>query len=112
MSANKGMTLLEVLVAVILASGALATLATWAYKAPWNQASSRRMKAQLLLESTLSERLSSRPAPKGEERTPVADGWTVIWKWEALPENGWSLQGRVLDARGREVRTLWAARWW
>jgi len=105
------MTLLEVLIATILAAGALATLSTWAYKAPWNQAPRRKLRAQQELEKGMKARLATPPVGL-EELVPLDGGWSVRWRWYPMPGHGWSLCGEVLDAHGTMVRKAWMARWW
>lgn len=112
MRGREGMTLLEVLIAVILVSGALAGLVQWGFKAPWNQGPKKALHAQLLLEDGLEERLRVRPEGPMEERIPKADGWTVIWRRVPLPEAGWMLHGQAIDVHGKVVREYWGGRWW
>jgi len=107
----KGFTLLEVLVASVLASGALATLGMWCYKQPWNQMARHKVEAQAILATGMEHRLHAFPDSLHEEIDPLENGKLATWRWTELPNGGWCLKGEVLDARGKSLGMLVGARW-
>jgi len=108
---RRGFTLIEALIASVLAAGTLATLGLWGYRQSWNQAPRHKLQAQMVLQTGMEQQLVHLPTAASESVVPLDGGRTAVWKWTHLPSSGWCLRGEVFDNRGHSLGVLWGARW-
>lgn len=107
----RGFTLLEVLIASILACGVLVTLGLWTYKAEWNQAALRRQRALGLLRVGIELHGSVLPKNDTSWSEHPALGWRLDWGWRKVSVGGWRLEGEAIGPSGKSYGHLWVARW-
>ena len=111
MTKVRGMTLLEVLVAVAIAGTVLFPVARFLYKSSWNQGGARRFHAERVLDSLMHS--AARMGMSGDSATvqmhDATGDYVVTWRWS--DHGGRQMHGSWKDRQGGPGRELWLERY-
>lgn len=102
---QKGFTLVETLVAMVLVSAVLLPTSLWLYRSRMNHAAWERFQATQLLELRMNRAVLLRPDRNWSEPMPEAAGLRFIIHLED-ETGGRRIVGKAVDRRGKDVVTL------